>query len=104
MIWYETVDLAKHTRKPPSAALSFARTAIGNTIGMKRRQKMELDEDIVIAEKIVNRAERGLPQDRWMRGDAEQLSLVRAYTMTKNALFQLHQEMIKRGSDAMDID
>ena len=38
----------------------------------------ELDPNVAIAEKIVNRAERGLPQDRWMRGDHEMEALVRA--------------------------
>ena len=63
----------------------------------------ELDESILIAERVVQRAERGLPQDRWMRGDKEMEAVVRAYIMTKNALFDLHKEMIQRGSDAMDI-
>ena len=64
----------------------------------------ELDENILIAERVVRRAERGLPQDRWMRGDAEMEAVVRAYIMTKNALIELHKDMIQRGSDAMDID
>ena len=63
----------------------------------------ELDESILIAERVVQRAERGLPQDRWMRGDKEMEAVVRAYIMTKNALIDLHKEMIQRGSDAMDI-
>ena len=46
----------------------------------------ELDESILIAERVVQRAERGLPQDRWMRGDKEMEAVVRAYIMTKNAL------------------
>ena len=64
----------------------------------------ELDENILIAERVVRRAERGLPQDRWMRGDKEMEAVVRAYIMTKNALIDLHKDMIQRGSDAMDID
>lgn len=64
----------------------------------------ELDENILIAERVVQRAERGLPQDRWMRGDKEMEAVVRAYIMTKNALIDLHNDMIQRGSDAMDID
>lgn len=63
----------------------------------------ELDESILIAERVVQRAERGLPQDRWMRGDKEMEAVVRAYIMTKNALIDLHKDMIQRGSDAMDI-
>ena len=64
----------------------------------------ELDPPGAIAEKIVNRAERGLPQDRWMRGDHEMEALVRAYIIMKNSLFAMHNDMIQRGSDAMDID
>lgn len=64
----------------------------------------ELDENILIAERVVQRAERGLPQDRWMRGDREMEAVVRAYIMTKNALIDLHKDMIQRGSDAMDIE
>ena len=63
----------------------------------------ELDESILIAERVVQRAKRGLPQDRWMRGDKEMEAVVRAYIMTKDALFDLHKEMIQRGTDAMDI-
>ena len=64
----------------------------------------ELDENILIAEKIVQRAERGLPQDRWMRGDREMEALVRAYITMKQALILVHNDMIQKGSDAMDID
>ena len=64
----------------------------------------EIDPNVTIAEKIVNRAERGLPQDRWMRGDHEMEALVRAYIIMKNSLFAMHNDMIQRGSDAMDID
>jgi hypothetical protein len=64
----------------------------------------ELDENILIAEKIVQRAERGLPQDRWMRGDREMEALVRAYITMKQALIHAHNDLIKKGSDAMDID
>ena len=64
----------------------------------------ELDESILIAERVVQRAERGLPQDRWMRGDHEMEALVRAYIIMKNSLFAMHNDMIQRGSDAMDID
>ena len=64
----------------------------------------ELPEYFAIAAKIVERAERGLPQDRWMRGDHEMEALVRAYIIMKNSLFAMHNDMIQRGSDAMDID
>ncbi len=64
----------------------------------------ELPEYFKIAAKIVERAERGLPQDRWMRGDGEQEALVRAYIALQNACINRHNDIIQRGSDAMDID
>jgi len=64
----------------------------------------ELPEYFVIAAKIVERAERGLPQDRWMRGDHEMEALVRAYVALFKTCESMHADMIQRGSDAMDID
>ena len=63
-----------------------------------------IPEYFTIAAKIVERAERGLPQDRWMRGDKEQEALVRAYIALLNTCSNMHADMIQRGSDAMDID
>ena len=56
------------------------------------------------AAKIIERAERGLPQDRWMRGDHEMEALVRAYIALLNTCSNMHADMIQRGTDAMDID
>ena len=64
----------------------------------------ELPEYFAIAAKIVERAERGLPQDRWMRGDHEMEALVRAYVALLNTCSNMHADMIQRGTDAMDID
>jgi len=64
----------------------------------------DIPEYFTIAAKIVERAERGLPQDRWMRGDKEQEALVRAYIALLNTCSNMHADMIQRGSDAMDID
>ena len=64
----------------------------------------ELPEYFAIAAKIVERAERGLPQDRWMRGDHEMEALVRAYVALLKTCESMHSDMIQRGSDAMDID
>ena len=64
----------------------------------------ELPEYFAIAAKIVERAERGLPQDRWMRGDHEMEALVRAYVTLLRTCESMHADMIQRGSDAMDID
>ncbi len=81
------------------------RTAIEFITGMRKREKKlsELPEHFTIANKIVDRARRGLPQDRWMRGDHEMEALVKAYIELQNACINMHQDMIQRGSDAMDI-
>lgn len=63
----------------------------------------ELPEYFAIAAKIIERAERGLPQDRWMRGDHEMEALVRAYIALLNTCSNMHADMIQRGTDAMDI-
>lgn len=63
----------------------------------------DLPEHFNIANKIVSRARRGLPQDRWMRGDHEMEALVKAYIELQNACINMHQDIIQRGSDAMDI-
>jgi len=63
----------------------------------------DLPEYFAIAAKIIERAERGLPQDRWMRGDHEMEALVRAYIALLNTCSNMHADMIQRGNDAMDI-
>ena len=63
----------------------------------------DLPEHFTIANKIVSRARRGLLQDRWMRGDHEMEALVKAYIELQNACINMHQDIIQRGSDAMDI-
>ena len=63
----------------------------------------DLPEYFAIAAKIIERAERGLPQDRWMRGDHEMEALVRAYIALLNTCSNMHADMIQRGADAMDI-
>lgn len=63
----------------------------------------DLPEYFAIAAKIIERAERGLPQDRWMRGDHEMEALVRAYIALLNTCSNMHDDMIQRGADAMDI-
>jgi hypothetical protein len=71
----------------------------------EREKKMsDLPEHFAIANKVVERAKRGLPQDRWMRGDHEMLALVKAYIELQNACINMHKDIIQRGSDAMDID
>ena len=63
----------------------------------------DLPDYFAIAAKVIERAERGLPQDRWMRGDHEMEALVRAYIALLNTCSNMHADMIQRGSDAMDI-
>lgn len=70
----------------------------------KGKNMSELPDHFVIANKIVNRAKRGLPQDRWMRGDHEMTALIKAYIELQNACINMHNDMIQKGSDAMDID
>jgi len=80
-------------------------TATGFIIGWKKREKRmnDIPEYFAIAAKIIERAERGLPQDRWMRGDHEMEALVRAYIALLRTCETMHHDMIQRGSDAMDI-
>ena len=63
----------------------------------------DLPDYFAIAAKIIERAERGLPQDRWMRGDYEMEALVRAYIALLRTCETMHHDMIQRGTDAMDI-
>lgn len=63
----------------------------------------DIPDYFAIAAKIIERAERGLPQDRWMRGDHEMEALVRAYIALLNTCSNMHADMIQRGADAMDI-
>ena len=63
----------------------------------------DVPEYFAIAAKIIERAERGLPQDRWMRGDHEMEAVVRAYIALLNTCSNMHADMIQRGTDAMDI-
>ena len=88
------------------SASHYAPTATAFCTTMKEREKRmsDLPEHFAIANKVVERAKRGLPQDRWMRGDHEMLALVKAYIELQNACINMHNDMIQKGSDAMDID
>jgi hypothetical protein len=92
--------------KKPVSASPYAQTATAYTTTTKEREKKmsDLPEHFAIANKVVERAKRGLPQDRWMRGDHEMLALVKAYIELQNACINMHNDMIQKGSDAMDID
>lgn len=63
----------------------------------------DIPDYFAIAAKIIERAERGLPQDRWMRGDHEVEAIVRAYIQLLSTCEALHRDIVQRGSSAMDI-
>tara|TARA_R100001463_G_scaffold15015_1_gene39312 strand:+ start:1314 stop:1526 length:213 start_codon:yes stop_codon:yes gene_type:complete len=64
----------------------------------------KLPQHFAIAQKIIERAERGIPQDRWIRGDHEMVAFVKAMIDLSDAYAHLHKEMINRGSESMSID
>lgn len=70
---------------------------------MLTKEQIENWEHFRIAAKICDRARRGIPQDRWMRGDVEMFSMVKAYMDLMTAVENMHSDMIQRGLDAMDI-
>ena len=99
------LENTKRCGKKLKNASRFAQTATGYIIGWNRRERKlnEIPEYFTIAAKIIERAERGLPQDRWMRGDHEMEALVRAYIALLRTRETMHNDMIQKGSDAMDI-
>jgi len=70
---------------------------------MLTKEQIENWEHFRIAEKICDRARRGIPQDRWMRGDLEMFSMVKAYMDLMTIVENMHSDMVQRGLDAMDI-
>ena len=56
-----------------------------------------------IADKICERARRGLPQDRWMRGDQEMFAMVKAYMDLVHTMRNMYDDMIQKGLDSMSI-
>ena len=71
---------------------------------MLTKEQLENWEHFKIADKICERAKRGLPQDRWMRGNHEMFAMVKAYMDMTNMVINMHDEMIQKGLDAMDIE
>jgi hypothetical protein len=71
---------------------------------MKEKEMTEIPNYFKIAEKIIERAQRGLPQDRWMRGDHEMKAFVKAYIELVDTCAEMHKEIIKRGVESMSID
>jgi len=70
---------------------------------MLTKEQIENWEHFKIAEKICDRARRGIPQDRWMRGDLEMFSMVKAYMDLMTVVENMHSDIVQRGLDSMDI-
>lgn len=84
--------------------MRYALTATEYITGMKEKEMTELPNYFKIAEKIIERAQRGIPQDRWMRGDHEMKAFVKAYIEIVDTCAEMHKEIIKRGVESMSID
>lgn len=79
-------------------------TGTKGTKKMLTKEQLENWEHFKIADKICERARRGLPQDRWMRGNHEMYAMVKAYMDMTNMMQKMHNDMIQKGLDAMDIE
>jgi len=64
----------------------------------------EIAEHFKIANKIVERAQRGLPKDRWMIGDKEMEAFVKAYIDLLDACNEMHKDMIRKGFESMSTE
>mgnify|MGYP007105925312 FL=1 len=84
--------------------MRYALTATEYITGMKEKEMTEIPNYFKIAEKIIERAQRGIPQDRWMRGDHEMKAFVKAYIEIVDTCAEMHKEIIKRGVESMSID
>lgn len=72
-------------------------------VNIERKTMSELPEYFERANRIVERAERGLPQDRWFVGDKDAEAMVKAYIALLNACTNMHKDIIKSGSTSMGI-
>ena len=70
---------------------------------MLSKEQIENWEHFKIADKICERARRGIPQDRWMRGDQEMFAMVKAYMDLVDAMKSMHDDMINKGLESMGI-
>ena len=68
------------------------------------KDETQLIKEFAIAAKVVDRAERGLPQDRWIRGDHEMEAFVKCYINLVDAVGFLKNEIKRKGSESMSID
>ena len=71
---------------------------------MLTKEQLENWEHFKIADKICERALRGLPQDRWMRGNHEMYAMVKAYMDLTSMMQNMHNDMIQKGLDSMNIE
>ena len=65
---------------------------------------MELPEYFKTANKIIERAHRGLPHDRWMIGNKEMEHFLKAYMELLDVCHAMNKDMIQRGIDSMSTD
>ena len=56
------------------------------------KDEATLIKEFAIAAKVVDRAERGIPQDRWIRGDHEMEAFVKCYINLVDAVGFLKKE------------
>jgi len=70
---------------------------------MLTKEQIKNWEHFKIADKICERARRGLPQDRWMRGDQEMFAMVKAYMDLVDTMKSMHDDMINKGLESMGI-
>jgi hypothetical protein len=75
----------------------------------KQEERVAPDEiDLIkyfsIATRIVERAESGIPQDRWIRGDHEMVAFVKAYVNLSHVVRMMEKERIDAGYKSMSID
>jgi|TARA_A100001015_G_C14728245_1_gene608766 hypothetical protein len=64
----------------------------------------EIAEHFKTANKIVERAQRGLPHDRWMIGNSEMEAFVKAYTDLFDACNEMNKELIRKGFESMSTE
>ena len=103
-------DSGKKLTQKWKSAFPYVRTAIEYTTGMKgtatmlSKEQIQNWEHFKIADKICERARRGIPQDRWMRGNHEMYAMVKAYMDMVSMMKNMHDDMIQKGLDSMDIE
>ena len=70
---------------------------------MLTKEQIEAWDHFKIADKVCERAMRGLPQDRWMRGNHEMKAMVKAYMEMTQIVHNLHNDIVQRGLESMSI-